>query len=136
MKHCWAERGDTNRVLCLSIHLSCLGYNNALWEIFFSCNILFLELFLITFILNTLHWQDSLVKDKFCVTLQCLPGFTYVWGLLVWVPIIGVCSTFNECMMHWNLWAYMSFKYRVVRNLTEAEFWQKNIHWVTDWLFL
>ena len=41
------------------------------------------------------------------------------------IPIIGVCSTCNECVMHKNLWAYMSFKYRVVRNLSEAEFWRK-----------
>jgi len=66
-----------------------------------------------------------LFKGKFYVTLQRLPNFTYVWGFLVWTPIIGVCST-NECVMHTNLWAYMSFKYRVVRNLPEAEFWRKN----------
>jgi len=43
----------------------------------------------------------------------------------VLIPINGVCSTFNECVMHKILWAYMSFKYRVVQNLPEAEFWRK-----------
>ena len=41
------------------------------------------------------------------------------------IPVIGVCSTLNECMMYKSLWAYMSFKHRVVRNLTEAEFWRE-----------
>ena len=42
------------------------------------------------------------------------------------IPINGVCSTFNECVMHKNLWAYMYFfLYRVVQNLSEAEFWRK-----------
>ena len=40
-------------------------------------------------------------------------------------PVSGVCSTLNECVMRKNLWAYISFKYRVVRNLPEAEFWRK-----------
>ena len=44
-----------------------------------------------------------------------------------------VCSTVNEYVMHKNLWAYMSFKYRVVRNLSEAEFWWKN-HLLSDQL--
>ena len=43
------------------------------------------------------------------------------------IPVNGVCSTFNDCVMHKNLWAYMCFKYRVVRNPSETEFWRKNL---------
>ena len=54
----------------------------ALYEGFFSCNVMFEELFLITFILNKLYWQDSLVKINFAWHCSVYRIFTYVWGFL------------------------------------------------------